>query len=293
MIQFNTIGIIGKHGDPTAGGTLLALVHYLNQRNCEVLVDENSFDVAPELIGSAIGASREELGGRCDIILVVGGDGTLLNAARSLVNFNIPILGVNLGRLGFLVDISPEELKSKLDLIFDGEYKEEKRAVLHARVMRDDKLIAESPAFNDVVVHTCSVARMIEYEIYLDGQFVNANRSDGILVATPTGSTAYALSAGGPIVHPSLNVLVVVPICPHAMSFRPIVVDGETSIEIVVGENNQARAQVTCDGQIDAGLINGDRVVIEREKNPIRLIHPESYHYYTVLRHKLHWGKRL
>lgn len=292
-IQFNTIGIIGKHGDPTAGGTLLAIVHYLVRRQCEVLVDENSFDVTPELIGSAIGASRDDLGKRCDLVIVVGGDGTLLNAARSLVDFNVPILGINLGRLGFLVDISPAELTEKLDRIFDGEYQEEKRAVLYARVMRDEVQITDSPAFNDVVVHTCSVARMIEYETYIGGQFVNSNRSDGILVATPTGSTAYALSGGGPILHPSLNVVVLVPICPHTMSFRPIVVDAETRIDIVVGETNQTRAQMTCDGQIDAALLNGDRVVIEKKKNPIRLIHPQSYNYYSTLRAKLHWGKRL
>jgi NAD+ kinase len=159
--------------------------------------------------------------------------------------------------------------------------------------MRDHQQVNESVAFNDVVVHTGSVARMIEFETYINGQFINITRSDGLIVATPTGSTAYALSGGGPIVHPSLSALVLVPICPHTMSYRPIVVDADSRVEILVGEDNQADAQCTCDGQIDLGLKNGDKVVIEKTEHPIRLIHPSNYNYYGILRAKLHWGKRL
>jgi NAD+ kinase len=290
---FNTIGIIGKHGDPTAGGTLLEVINYLKQHDYEVLLDEYSFDVSPELIRDMTGVCRSELGERCDLAIVVGGDGTMLNAARSLVDHGVPILGINLGRLGFLTDISPDDIHRHLDQILAGNYLEEQRALLHARVMRNGDEINESTAFNDVVVHKTDVARMIEYETYIGGKFVNNTRSDGLIVSTPTGSTAYALSGGGPIVHPSLNALVLVPICPHTMTYRPIVVDGDSTVEIMVTEDNQGHAQITCDGQIDLGLMNGDRVVIKRKDKFIRLIHPENYNYYEILRAKLHWGKRL
>lgn len=290
---FKTVGIIGKHGDPHAGGTLNELIRYLKTHQIQVLLDEISLETTADLAEGDGIADRPTLGKRCDLVIVVGGDGTLLNAARSLVDYEVPLLGINLGRLGFLADVTPSDLTKTLDQIFAGNYQEEQRTLLHARILRDGKQINESAAFNDVVVHTCNVARMIEFEVHIGGQFVNVTRSDGMIVSTPTGSTAYALSGGGPILHPSLNALVLVPICPHTMSYRPIVVDADSTIEIVVSENNQARAQCSCDGQIDLGLKNGDRVIIEKKTNPIRLIHPAEYNYYSILRAKLHWGKRL
>ena len=290
---FKTVGIIGKHGDPHAGGTLDELIRYLKTHQIQILLDEISLETVADLAEGDGIVDRPTLGKRCDLVIVVGGDGTLLNAARSLVDYEVPLLGINLGRLGFLADVTPSDLTKTLDQIFAGNYQEEQRTLLYARVLRNGKQINESAAFNDVVVHTCNVARMIEYEVHIGGQFVNIARSDGMIVSTPTGSTAYALSGGGPILHPSLNALVLVPICPHTMSYRPIVVDADSTIEIVVSEDNQARAQCTCDGQIDLGLENGDRVIIEKRKNPIRLIHPPEYNYYGILRAKLHWGKRL
>ena len=291
--HFKTIGIIGKHGDPHAGGVLRELLGYLDRCELATLLDEVSLGAATDLAEGRSFASRETLGKDCDLVIVVGGDGTLLNAARSMVDFGVPLLGINLGRLGFLTDITPVALIDSLDQIFAGNFQEEKRDLLQARVMRDGKKINESAAFNDVVVHTCNVARMIEYDLHIGGKHVNTARSDGMIVSTPTGSTAYALSGGGPILHPSLSALVLVPICPHTMSYRPIVVDANNTIEIIVSENNQARAQCTCDGQIDLGLENGDHVIIQRKENPIRLIHPADYNYYGILRAKLHWGKRL
>lgn len=290
---FKTIGIIGKHGAPNTGGVLKELLGYLQQRQLEVLLDSRSLEPEDTEGHHYAHVERSVMGESCDLIIVVGGDGTLLNAARSLVDYEVPLLGINLGRLGFLTDIPPSDLQRTLDQILGGDYQEERRALLHARVIRQDQQINESAAFNDVVVHTCNVARMIEYETYINGQFINITRSDGLIVATPTGSTAYALSGGGPIVHPSLNALVLVPICPHTMSYRPIVVDANSRVEIVVSEDNQARAQCTCDGQIDLGLENGDRVVIEKKPHPICLLHPANYNYYGILRAKLHWGKRL
>lgn len=289
--QFNNIGIIGKHGDPLAGGTLSELLDYLGKRNCKILLDSGSLGSTTDLGQKYETADRAILGKECDLIIVVGGDGTLLNAARSLVSFDVLVLGINLGRLGFLVDVTPSDLSETLDQIFAGHYKEEQRALLHAHVTRDGQLINESTAFNDVVLHTRNVARMIEYETHIDDQFVNVTRSDGLIVSTPTGSTAYALSGGGPILHPELNAVVLVPICPHTMSHRPIVVDAESKIEIVVSKSNQALAQCTCDGQIDLNVENGDHIVIEKEQYPIRLIHPENYNYFEILQAKLHWGK--
>lgn len=291
--NFKTIGIIGKHGDPHSGGVLSELLAYLDRNKFATLLDERSLESASDLAERNSFANREALGNGCDLVIVVGGDGTLLNAARSLVDYDVPLLGINLGRLGFLTDITPAALIDTLDQIFAGNYQEEKRDLLQARVMRNGKQVNESSAFNDVVVHTCNVARMIEYDVHIGGKHVNTTRSDGMIVSTPTGSTAYALSGGGPILHPSLSALVLVPICPHTMSYRPIVVDATNTIEIIVSKNNQASAQCTCDGQIDLGLQNGDHVLIERKANPIRLIHPADYNYYGILRAKLHWGKRL
>jgi NAD+ kinase len=289
---FNIIGVIGKHGDPNAGGTLKELLDYLDKCCLEVLLDESSLNFNPKQLPHP-SVSRTVLGERCDLIIVVGGDGTLLNAARSLVDYGVPLLGINLGRLGFLADVTPSDLEETLNQIFAGKFRQERRALLHARVLRNGRQIDDSAAFNDVVVHTCNVARMIEFETHIDGQFVNTTRSDGMIASTPTGSTAYALSGGGPILHPSLNALVLVPICPHTMSHRPIVVDADSRIEIVLSEGNQARAQCSCDGQIDMRLENGDHIIIEKKPQPICLIHPADYDYYGILRAKLHWGKRL
>lgn len=291
--QFNNIGIIGKHGDPYAGGTLTDLLDYLSKHDANILLDEISLGTVTDLDQEYETADRNTLGEKSDLVIVVGGDGTLLNAARSLVSADVPLLGINLGRLGFLADVTPLHLSDTLDLIFSGNYREDQRAILEAQVFRGDERVNQSAAFNDVVLHTKNVARMIEYETHIHGQFVNVTRSDGLIVSTPTGSTAYALSGGGPILHPELNAIVLVPICPHTMSHRPIVVDANSIIEIVVSESNQASAQCTCDGQIDLEVQNGDRIVIEKLANPVRLIHPANYNYYEILRAKLHWGKRL
>ncbi len=294
---FKTVGIIGKHGASVAGDAVRELINCLSQHHMEILFDRDSLDLAQGLDANLVKdiprLSRAELGQRCDLVVVIGGDGTLLNAARSLVEHDVPLLGINLGRLGFLADIPPTDLNAKLSRIFAGEYQVESRNLLHAQVVRDGKTVSDSSAFNDVVVHKFNVARMIEYETFIDDQFVNTSRSDGLIVSTPTGSTAYALSSGGPIVHPSLNALLLVPICPHTMSYRPIVVDGNSRVEIIVHDLKQTSAQVTCDGQTNLSLSEGDRVIIEKNAKSIHLIHPAEYNYFSILRAKLHWGKKL
>ncbi len=289
--SFKKIGIIGKHGDERVVDAINSLSSYLTGKNFEVFLDKITAELGLNLPHPIV--DRQELGRTVDMAIIIGGDGTLLNAARSLVNFDVPLLGVNLGRLGFLTDVSPDTLEQTLDEIFAGEFTEEPRGLLHTRIFRQGELINQSCAFNDVVIHKWNGARMLEYETYIDNQFINTTRSDGIIVSTPTGSTGYALSGGGPLLHPSLHAIVLVPICPHSMSYRPLVVYADSEIKIIVKDCNQAEAQVTCDGQINLGLQAEDRIHITREEHLIRLIHPKSYDYYAMLRAKLHWGKRL
>ena len=286
---FKNIGLIGKWGDPSVGTTLKHLSEILLKRGCEVRVDEATAKVVPNCTLPI--ASIEEIGQQCDLAITVGGDGTLLNAARNLVNFNVPLLGINLGRLGFLVDISPSDMDQRIDEVLNGKYEEEHRILLNCIVEHRDSPPSQSDAFNDVVVHKWEVARMIETETRINGRFLNNMRSDGLIVSTPTGSTAYALSGGGPILQPDMDAMVLVPICPHTMSYRPIVLDGESEIEIRVKEGAHSHAQVTCDGQINLGVVSGDTIRIRRKEKVVRLIHPCQHNHYEILRAKLHWGE--
>lgn len=289
--QFNTIGLIGKFGDPSVGDTVLAVSQFLVEQGRQVLLDEDTAKNVPN--HKLETANRQELGERCDLVIIVGGDGTLLNAVRSLTQYDIPLLGINLGHLGFLVDISPDDMLACLTQILKGEYQEEQRLLLHTTIYHEGELVSSSDAFNDVVIHKWEVARMIEIETYINGHLLTTMRADGLIVSTPTGSTAYALSGGGPILQPDINAIVIVPICPHTMSYRPIVVDGDSKIEVVVTPHLHAHAQVTCDGQINLGVVSGDKVVIQKNKHGVRLIHPPQHDHYDILRAKLHWGERL
>lgn len=291
-IKFKSVGIVGKHGDIRVKEAINLLCEYLTGKGCEVIIDSITAEAIGELTTYPV-ATRKEMGQRVELCIIVGGDGTLLNAARSLANYDLPLLGFNLGRLGFLTDVSPEDMEPKLEKILQGEYIEEPRGLLNACIYRHGELINQSCAFNDVVVHKWNGARMLEYETYIDKQFINSTRSDGLIVSTPTGSTGYALSGGGPIIHPCLHAIVLVPICPHTMSYRPIVVYADSTVEIHVKDVNQAEAQVTCDGQINIGLQAEDRIIINKHDHLVRLIHPMDYDYYEILRAKLHWGKRL
>ncbi|MFO7603367.1 MAG: NAD(+) kinase [Gammaproteobacteria bacterium] len=286
---FSTVGLIGKYADPSVRETLLQVSHVLEESGVEVLLDEHTAEVLDR--HSLTTATRHEIGSRCDLAITVGGDGTLLNAARSLVNYGVPLLGINLGRLGFLVDIPPHGIEKHLKQILKGHYQEEHRILLSAQVCHEGELLSESEAFNDVALHKWEVARMVETETYIDGKLLNSMRSDGLIVSTPTGSTAYALSAGGPILQPSLDAMVLVPICPHTMSYRPIVIDGNSKIEIMVTDRPHTHAQITCDGQINLGVVSGDKVIIKRHEKRACLIHPLDHDFSEILRAKLHWGE--
>ena len=230
------------------------------------------------------------MGEHCDLVIAMGGDGTLLSAARSLAKYGVPMVGINLGTLGFLTDIAACQTYDKLSEILDGHYIKEERLLLRVVILRDGEQINDSIAFNDVVVHKWEEARMLEFDTSIDGSYVNKQRSDGLIIATPTGSTAYALSGGGPIVHPTLNAFILVPICPHTLSQRPLVIAGDSEISVTVSTQGHGRAQVTCDGQINLGVIGGDVIRVSKLDKKITILHPENYNYYEILRAKLHWG---
>ncbi len=281
--QFRSIGLIGKHGGSGIRDTILSLSEFLISRGLTVLLESNT---AEHLEGHGLqAATMQGIGERCDLAIAVGGDGTLLQSACSLADYGVALLGVNMGRLGFLTDISPFGMINAVGAILDGEYIEEKRTLLKVEVAGKS-----FKAFNDVVIHKWNIARMIEFDTYVGGQFVNNQRSDGFIVSTPTGSTAYNLSCAGPLVHPNLNATILVPICPHTLSNRPIVVDGDAEIKIVVcGHTTHKDIQVTCDGKATVAPVD-NTILINKHPNPIRLIHPKDHDHFNTLRVKLGWS---
>jgi len=287
--KFKTIALVGKYNSQASAASLMRLAAFLRERGHQVLLTAHVADMC-KLEGYEIRALRE-IGGIADLAIVMGGDGTLLNIARALVDDRVPLIGVNQGRLGFLADVSLDTMFSTLDEMLAGQYQAEERIMLEASVERHDDILIANHAFNDVVVSKSTMGRLIEFEVYVDDQFVYSQRADGLIVASPTGSTAYALSGGGPILHPTLEAVVMVPICPHTLSARPIALNSRSEIEINLIHAEDAR--VHFDGQQHADLRVGDRVVIRRANNTVRLLHPEGHNYYDTLRQKLHWGEKL
>jgi NAD+ kinase len=287
--HFKRVGLIGKSADKNVSLTLRALAAYLDKQKIKVLLDEGVAGLFPENSYSIV--DRATLASKCNLAIIVGGDGTLLNAARSLAEPGVSVLGVNLGRLGFLVDVSPEDMTQQLDKILARDFIEEERTLLHSTIIRDGEIRSECIALNDVIVHKKDLARLIELDTYIDDKFLNSNRSDGLIVATPTGSTAYALSGGGPILHPRLDAFTLVPICPHTLSNRPIVIHDDSVIEIIVHKGALA-AQVSCDGQLSQPLEPGDHVMVRKHAHTLRLLHPPGHDFFTVLREKLNWSEQ-
>ena len=286
-----TIGLFGKYGSRDVGGVIERICEFVRKRGLQTLLE----DATAEFMEKKCADSRPlaSIGPDIDLAIVVGGDGTMLHVARSLAPFGVPLVGVNLGRLGFLTDISTERMYEELTRILDGDFETEERILLEAEVVRDGKVLHAANAFNDVVINKGQLARLIEFETLLDGEFVNSTRADGIIIATPTGSTAYALSAGGPILHPTLPAIVLVPICPHTLSDRPLAVSSDSHVEIVMTSTAQQSAHVTLDGQTNFSIQDHDRVRVRRAERPVTLIHPSRRNHYDVLRAKLHWGEQL
>jgi NAD+ kinase len=287
--EFKTIALVGKFNSPGGSGSLLRLADFLRARGHQVMITEHTADVC-EIRDFQV-ATLNQIGAMVDLAIVMGGDGTLLNIARTLVDQRVPLIGVNQGRLGFLADVSIDTMFSTLEEMLSGQYVAEERIMLEASVERHEDVLIASYAFNDVVVSKSVTGRLIEFEVYIDNQFVYSQRADGLVVASPTGSTAYALSSGGPILHPTLEAVVMVPICPHTLSARPIAVNSRSEIEVNLIHADDAR--VHFDGQRHADLRIGDRVVIRRAHHTVRLLHPENHNYYDTLRQKLHWGEKL
>lgn len=286
---FQQVGIISKQGDQNLQTTLAQLVEYLRQRGCQIHVDEPT---AKQLgLAPAQGDPFAVMARHSDLVIAVGGDGTMLRAARCVAVHNVPLLGINLGRLGFLADVSPALMSETLDQIFSGEYEEELRFLLNAAIGNATHPGPPHRALNDVVIHKWNTARMIDLEIYIDGQFVDSQRSDGLIVSTPTGSTAYALSGGGPLMTPDLNAIVLVPICPHTLSNRPLVISGDSRIDIEICTHHYENIRVSCDGQTNLPVGSRDCVTIRKDDHQIRLIHPSNHNHFEMLRAKLGWGE--
>lgn len=282
-----TVGLFGKYGGKEAGNILRQVHEFLQSRHLTLLVEEEAAALmTPPVAGLPVSA----LGDRIDLAVVIGGDGSMLRMARMLAPYRVPLIGLKFGRLGFLADISTDNMFAALDEILQGRFQTEERFMLYGEVWRDGQMLYASDALNDVVINKGERARLIEYDTYVDGEFVSEARADGIIVSTPTGSTAYALSAGGPVLHPSVPALILAPICPHTLSNRPIVVSSDCRVEIVM--SGPQDAYVSFDGQSERPLQKKDRVLIRRADTPVTLLHPSSRSHYEVLRAKLHWSKK-
>jgi NAD+ kinase len=288
---YKTIGLIGKPNHEGASTTIDCLYDFLIKAKYQVIVEHS---VAQSLtIKHMKTGSLTEIGEHADAAIVVGGDGYMLGAARVLACFNIGVIGVNRGNLGFLTDLSPNNVIAPLTKILAGESRSEQRFIIEAEVYRHGKLKSSNSAVNEAVLHAGKVANMIEFEVYIDGSFMFSQRSDGLIVSTPTGSTAYSMSAGGPILTPNLNALSLVPMFPHTLTSRPIVVDGNSEIKLILANDNHENLQVSCDGHVILSVMPGDEVIIKKSECSIRLIHPLDHDYFTVLRNKLSWGNKL
>ena len=285
---FRHIALIGKFQSPEIAESLHALAGFLRERGCDVMVEQ---ETARNIGAAARAASYAEIGASADLAVVVGGDGTMLAAARNLVRYRVPVVGINQGRLGFMTDIALHDMRRSMGAILSGEYSMEERSLIDAEIVRDGKVLLKTLALNDAVVNKGSQGRLIEFEVHIDGQYVYTQRSDGVIVATPTGSTAYALSAQGPILHPSLPAFALVPLYAHTLSARPVSISDRSVIEIVLLHAVDARAHF--DGQALADMAEGDRLRLKRSEEAIRFIHPPGYSYFVMLREKLRWSESL
>lgn len=286
--MFKKIALIANKDTSSIVDTLNTVTAFLATRKLAPILDDYCADLLPDS-----GLKRfnlQKLSQDCDLAIAIGGDGTMLRAARLVADHDVPLLGINLGRLGFLTDVPADSVEEQLGEILDGNYVEDERFRLHCEVIRQDETILEYDAFNDVIIQKWNIAKLIELETLVNETLIHNQRADGMIVATPTGSTAYALSGGGPILHPDLDALVLVPICPHSLSNRPIAVDANSTVDIIVGTPEIDHARLSCDGEIIFELMAADRVRISKKDRKVRLIHPPHHNYFNTLRSKLSWG---
>ena len=285
--QFRHIALIGKYHAHGSRSALESIAHFLSAQGCDVAIEKDT--------ASNTGLTQypildvPSIGAHCDLGLVVGGDGTMLGIGRLLAQFGVPLIGINQGRLGFITDIAFEDYQSVLGPMLRGEFEEDRRWMMQAKVVRDGRCVFNATAMNDVVVNRGATAGMVELRVEVDGRFVANQRADGLIIASPTGSTAYALSAGGPLLHPSIAGWILVPIAPHTLSNRPIVLSdtGEITVEIVAGRD----ASANFDMQSLATLLHGDRITVRRSEYQMVFLHPKGWSYFDTLRKKLHWNE--
>ena len=291
MDYFQRIGLLSSIDAEEVKQSIQKLESFLQAQGRAVVYEQKT----AELVGWKVEKSLEinEFLESIDLVVVIGGDGRILSACRKIASSNIPLLGINLGRLGFLTDITPDEIELRVAPVLAGQFKQTERFMLSTSITRNGREIGTGTALNDVVLHPGMSVRMMEFELYVDGEFVYSQRSDGLIVATPTGSTAYALSAGGPLLFPELDAMVVVPLNPHTLSSRPIVLHGDAQIEVRVSSRNELHPLITCDGHNDVSTEPGDIISIKKHPNDILLIHPKDNNFYQVCRSKLGWGSRL
>ncbi len=287
-----TIALVGKYHSPEIAESLRRLAEYLHERGVSVFIERETAENVGRLVDLSrwVACDFSDIGAHADLAIVIGGDGTMLNAARRLARYRVPLVGVNLGRLGFMTDIARSDMLTCMDDLLDGRFTAENRMLLDAEVIRDGKEIFDNQALNDVVVDKGAIGRMIEFKLSIDGEFIYNQRSDGLIVSTPTGSTAYSLSAGGPILHPTLTGIALVPLCPHALTNRPIMVNDQANIEVRIIQADDPR--VHFDGQVTHDLQPGDLVRLRRSEYTICFLHPPSYSYFAMLRQRLHWSER-
>jgi NAD+ kinase len=291
MTEFNRIGLVGRPEHSGVITSLTRLIPYLQSKELVVVLDH---DTASLIDDSTVEVgTRMQLSASCDLVVVVGGDGSMLNVAKYVASEGVPVIGINRGKLGFLTDILPGEIEAQIDEVLAGNYSVEKRFLLDVMVNDGNEKQQLGSALNDVVLHPGKAAQMIEFELFVNDKFVYSQESDGLIVATPTGSTAYSLSAGGPIMHPDLNAVVLVPMYPHSLNSRPIVIDGDCEIRLVVAAKESLQPQVSCDGDVRYTASAGDEILVTKNLVPLQLIHPPNHSFYQACRSKLGWGSRL
>ena len=284
--MFKNIAIISKNDDNSVKDSLDTVISYLDSKKIKYFLDNNS----SILLNNKSSTNIDEMKSKCDIAFIIGGDGTLLRSAQYLSTANIPICGINRGRLGFLVDISPDRIEENLESILSDNYSVDERISLIGTVIRNGQEISKNISFNDVVIHSKDAVRMIEMDTVLDGKKLYTVNADGLVVSTPTGSTAYSLSCGGPILQPSMEALIMVPICPHLLSNRPIVIGMNSVIEIKLSDKSHTNASVTFDGQINVPIEANDLIKITKGEVTLKLIQPPGINFLSILREKLGWG---
>ncbi|KAE9538337.1 NAD(+) kinase [Ursidibacter maritimus] len=287
---FQTIAIVGKPRHDIALETHLAVYNWLKERQYNVLVEKN---IAQQL-SLPNPMSLQEIGEGADLVIVIGGDGNMLGMARQLAKYQVPLIGINRGNLGFLTDIAPQSAFEQLHSCLErGEFIIEERFLLDAKIEQNGKIIESNNALNEVVVHSSQIARTIDFEVSIDGKFAFSQRSDGLIISTPTGSTAYSLSAGGPILSPNLNAIALVPMNPHSLSSRPLVVDGDSLISLRFAQYNQPNLVVSCDSQRLLPFSADERVIVQKSADKLKLLHLKDYNYFNVLGSKLGWLSKL